>query len=109
MSVAQNANVKDRSTSDGAIQPFPSWAPRVEICGKIFSLMKVPWLNQFHIQADDFYSLSNSEIYFPSFVEVLLLLFLKPCLLDLLRETQKFFAFEPSGMPVVYENATSQN
>lgn len=48
------------------LSPFPSWAFRVEVCGKIFSLMQVPRVTQLHIQADDFYRLSSSQIYFPS-------------------------------------------
>lgn len=42
VSVTKNPNVKDCSISDGAIQPFPSWASTVEICGKIYSLCKFP-------------------------------------------------------------------
>lgn len=61
----KNADVKDCSISDGAIQTFPSWASRVEIHGKIVSLMQVPCLTQFHIEGNNFYSLSNSQIYFP--------------------------------------------
>lgn len=87
-----------------------SWASGVEICGKIFSIIKVSCLIQWHIQAEKNLQTLQFTDLFPtlSFVELFVVIFPGILLASLLREMQNFSIFHPTALLVVYEDATSQ-